>query len=406
MAFEFSICRHPGIDEAKNAVNLPELIALGDYTAPTMPTEHALRGAWNRLKRRVSGAEDPLLQHSGLERASLAMIDDLADPPACGPLMQALDTQFGAWSRDAGVHPGLRAIVVPPCDTTGTLAIWARTRGHALLREPDRIDLIGPAAENYQPDLAGDGLLVIPRLEHWFLRQRNGLHAVRSLLSRLAGAERRCLVGCDSWAWRFVVKSAGADLTLPRPQTFEPFDARRLRDWFATLARDSDGVTATFRLAGNGDDVLACDDDGEPRNSHLRQLAARSGGIPWVAWHLWRAGLKVSAGEKPLSDRATRATAGDARTVWVVDVDNIELPPSNEDRSLLVLQALLIHGALMPAEIDAVLPTTGEPDMLAALVSSGHLRRERDSGRHRVRPTAYPTVRRSLQAAGFPTGAM
>lgn len=405
MAIEFPMCRHPGLDDAKDAVNLPELIALGDFTAPTMPTEHAFRKVWNRLKRRISGTADPLLQRSSLERASLAVIDDLADPPDCGPLLQAFDAQFGAWSRDAAAHSRLRSIVVPPCDTTGTLAIWARTRGHELLREPNRIDLIGPAAEVDLPDLTGDGLLVIPRLEHWFLRERNGMHTVRSLLSRLACAERRCLVGCDSWAWRFVVKGAGADLVLPRPQTFEPFDARRLRDWFATLARDSDGITATFRLAGSGDDVLACDDDGEPRNAHLRQLAARSGGIPWVAWHLWRAGLQVSAGQ-PLSDSVAEATAGDARTVWVVDIDEIELPRSNEDRSLLVLQALLIHGALTPAEVDAVLPTTGEPNMLAALVTSGHLRRERGSGRHRVRPTAYPAVRKALQAAGFPAGAM
>ena len=389
-----------------DAVKPPELIALSDYTAPTMPTEQAFRATCARLKRRMFGAEGPLLQHSGLDPAALAVINDLADPPECGPLLQALDEQFGEWSRDAGALPWLRTLVIPPCDTHGTLATWAQTRGHELLHEPDRIDLTGLVTKDKLPDLAGDGLLVIPQLERWFLRERNGLHAVRSLLSQLASTERRCLVGCDSWAWRFIVKAAGADLALPRPQTFEPLDARRLRDWFATLARDSDGVTATFRLTGNGEDVLACDDDGEPRNTHLRQLAARSGGIPWVAWHLWRASLKVNAGEEPLSDRAAAATAGDARTVWVVRIDDVELPASNEDRSLLVLQALLIHGGLTPDEINAVLPTTGEPDMLAALVTSGHLQRDQGSDRHCVSPTAYPAVRDALKAAGFPTGAM
>ncbi len=390
-------------------MNPPELIALSDYTAPTMPTEHAFRATWARLKRRMSGPEDPLLQHSGLDRATLAVSSDLADPPDCGPLLQSLDEQFGEWSRDSDPRHRLRTLIVPPCDSTGTLRVWAQLRGHALLPEPDRIDLTSLAAQDQLPDLTGDGLLVIPQLEHWFLRERNGLHALRSLLSKLACADRRCLVGCDSWAWRFIVKSAGADLTLARPQTFEPFDARRLRDWFATLARDgdSDGVTATFRLAGNGADVLACNEEGEPHNAHLRQLAARSGGIPWVAWHLWRASLKVSAGDEPLSDRAVGATAGDARTVWVVgdDVD-VELPRTNEDRSLLVLQALLIHGGLTPDEINAVLPTTGEPDMLAALVTSGHLQRENRGGRHRVRPMAYPAIRKALQAAGIPTGAI
>ena len=389
-----------------DAVNLPQLIALKDYAAPTMPTEHIFRATWARLKERMAGPEDPLLQHSGLDPASLEVIDDLADPPDFGPLLSALDEQFGEWSGDADALYRLRTIVIPPCDTSATLATWAHARGHDLLREPQRSALTGWQAKGNPPDLTGDGLLVIPRLEHWFLRERNGLHAVRSLLLQLAATERRCLIGCDSWAWRFVVTVAGADLALPRPQTFEPFDARRLRDWFARLAEDSDGITATFRLARNGDDVLACDDDGEPRNAHLRQLAALSGGIPWVAWHLWRASLKVSVGDEPLSDRAAGATAGDARTVWVVDTDDLKLPPSNEDRSLLVLQALLIHGELTRDEVDAVLPRTGEPDMLAALVTTGHLQRDHGSGRHRVIPIAYPAIRTALKAAGFPAGAM
>lgn len=406
MTSERPMYRNPGIDDAKEAVKRPELIELSDYTAPTMPTEQAFRATWARLKRRMSAPEDPFLPHSVLDRASLTQINDLAGPPDAGELLLALDEQLGEWSSNAGDYPKLRTLVVPPCDTSGTLAIWAQTRGHALLPEPKRSELTALAAKAWRPDLSGDGLLVIPRLEHWFLRERNGLHAVRALLSQLASTERRCLVGCDSWAWRFIVKAAQADLALPHPHTFEPFDARRLRDWFATLARDSDGITATFRLAGNGDDVLACDSNGEPHNAHLRQLAAHSGGIPWVAWHLWRASLKVSAGEVPLSDRAAGATANDARTVWVVGTDEVALPRSNEDRALLVLQALLIHGGLTPTELALVLPTTGEPDMLAALVSTGHLQSEPRTHRHRISPMAYPTIRKALKAAGFPTGAI
>ena len=408
MVFALPVKQTTRIDHLKDAVNLPDLIALSDYTAPTMPTERAFRSAWARLKRRLSGPEDPLLHNSVLDPTSLGVINDLAAAPDCAPLLQALDQQFGEGSREAGAgaHPRLRTLIVPPCDTGGTLALWAKTRGHELLCEPDRLGLIAAASNDMLPDLSGDGLLVIPRLEHWFLRERNGLHVLRSLLSQLAGTERRCLVGCDSWAWRFMVKAANADLSLPPPQTFAPFDARRLCDWFTTLARDSDSVTATFRLTGNGDDVLACDSDGEPLNGHLRELAARSGGNPWVAWHLWRAGMKVSDRKESLSDRAAKAIAADARTVWVVGVNDVDLPSSNEDRALLVLQALLIHGALTPDELNAVLPTTGEPNMLAALVASDHLRHDRSSGCYRVKPTAYPAIRNALKAAGIPTGVM
>ncbi|MDH6182654.1 hypothetical protein [Polaromonas sp. CG_23.6] len=47
-------------------MNLPELMALSGYTAPAMPTEHVFRATWGRLKHRMHGPEDPLLQHSGL----------------------------------------------------------------------------------------------------------------------------------------------------------------------------------------------------------------------------------------------------------------------------------------------------------------------------------------------------
>ena len=408
MVFELPVKLNTEIDHLKDAVNLPDLIALSDYTAPTMPTERAFRSAWARLRRRISGPEDPLLQNSVLDQASLRVINDLADPPDCGPLLHAFDQQFGAWSRDAGADAQrrLRTLIVPPCDTGGTLALWAKTRGHEVLREPDRLGLIAAASNDRLPNLSGDGLLVIPQLERWFLRERNGLHVVRALLSQLAGTERHCLVGCDSWAWRFVVKSAGADLALPGARTFEAFDARQLCDWFTSLARDSDGVTATFRLAENGDDVLACDSDGEPLNAHLRELAARSGGTPWVAWHLWRAGMKVSTNAEALTDRAAKATAADERTVWIAGVNDVNLPKSNEDRALLALQALLIHDGLTPEEINAVLPTTGEPNMLTALATSGHLWREHGGSRYRVKPTAYPAIRNALKAVGIPTGVM
>lgn len=369
-----------------------------------MPTEHAFRATWAKLKRRLAAHEAPLLHTSGLDPASLASIPAFQGSPQWDPMLEALDAQFGEWANDESADARLRAIVIPPCDTTEMLTTWAHARGHALLNEPSRFALANLPLDGVLQSLQGDGLLVIPRLEKWFLRDRNGLHAVRSLIAQLATSGRRCLIGCDSWAWRYLVKAADVDLSLSNPQTLEPFDARRLCEWFTTLARDADGVTTTFRLAGNGYDVLACNENGEPHNAYLRQLAARSGGIPWVAWHLWRAGLRLSAGEKPLSDRAVKATAGDARTVWIIDVADVRLPPTNVDRSLLVLQALLIHGGLTATEVEAVLPTTGEPNMLVALTHSGHLQRSSGSALYRIQPAAYPAIRQALKAAGLPTG--
>ena len=69
-----------------------------------------------------------------------------------------------------------------------------------------------------------------------------------------------------------------------------------------------------------------------------------------------------------------------------------------------MLQALLIHGGLTAAEVEAVLPTTGEPNMLVALTHSGHLQRSSGSDLYRIQPAAYPAIRQALKAAGLPTG--
>lgn len=252
--------------------------------------------------------------------------------------------------------------------------------------------------------MGGEGLLVIPRLEHWFLRQRDGLRAVRALLAQLAAQERRCLIACNSWSWRFLVKAVGADVLLPRPETLAAFDADQLRNWFGQHTADDAGRPVTFRLASTGEDVLAVDRHGALVSSHLQQLAARSFGIPWVAGALWRASLRLRTASDDLPERALRATAHDVRTVWVTDVDDPRMPRHHEDQALLVLQALLVHESLTAAELDAVLPSTGEADVLPALLAAGFI--SRDARLYRVCPAAYPRVRRSLQAAGFPVGEM
>ncbi len=319
-------------------------------------------------------------------------------------MVAELNQTVAAWLADAAPPSWLQVVVVPPCDRLDLVGSWARGRGHRVLGPPP-----GPMFDAFEvpaPEgLEGDGLLVVPRLERWFLRHRNGLAPVRALLARLCGLERHCLVGCDSWAWAFLVKAVGARMMLPEPLTFTPFDGACLRRWFGELVADRTDASPTFRLAHTGDDVMACDDEGRPHHGHLDQLAARSLGIPWVAWHSWRASLRVSTHcDEQVSERARAAMAGDARTFWVVEPNDFVVPRHHEDRALLVLQALLLHGGLTGERLADVLPATGEPDVVHALRSAGFV--ERDEGLLRIRAAAYPTVRRALQTDGYPLGAM
>ncbi len=371
---------------------------IGHYKAPPLPTEHALRRLFERTRVAVGGeADDPVVADDHLERPTASVLDDVAAPPACGPLVEELDRTLRDWLRDPAPASRVKVIVLPPCDHNDIVESWARERDHGLVEPPDRETLLRATA---RPVLAGagDGPIVVPRLERWFLRHRTGLAAVRTLLAEIGTIDRHCVIGCNSWAWAFLAKATDAAIILPRALTPRPFDADRLQRWLSSLARSEETEAMTFRLSGSGADVFALDDDGKRSNRYLEQLAARSLGIPWIAWHLWRQSLRT--GDAPSSKKAKRLADRDDRTLWISDLDEPALPDDREEQALLVLQALLIHGALTPGELSHVMPPEGEHDLIPTLLATGFV--ERSDGKVRVRPRAYPTVRRELKAAGYP----
>ena len=448
------------------------LVPLADYRSPGMPAEHVARAMWRRIKDRFGSAEpDPVRADNRLQATTLKVLDEVVGPPACGPLLDDFDAAVRAWVDEPNgtFHC---VVVLPPCDSTDLIGIWAQSRGHAVLCAPDRgqghaltvipgADSEKAQAAQAEKDSAGgaesdcltpgnpSSLLVIPRLESWFLRRRNGLLAVRALLAELQQSERRCLIGCNSWAWAFLVRAAGAALVLPSPRTFVAFDSIRLQAWFSVLAAGEKSATENivFRLAHSGADVLETKDGGGLACNYLEELAARSNGIPWVAWHLWRnalrtgidavetrkanghagakapgkeldtqAGQSNAAFDSDASVQAIRGPEGDAkavtapekgipadeRTFWITNVPDPDLPHHQDDNALLVLHALLIHGALDTAELLSVLPDATAAEVLPALLRSGFL--EKQGNQLAVKPAAYPAVRRALLADGFPIG--
>jgi hypothetical protein len=73
---------------------LAELIPLASYSAPAMPTEHAVRKALVKLKNKLIGDnEDSMLQQEGLERASLNGLDEVCSNPN-GFFREALDNDL------------------------------------------------------------------------------------------------------------------------------------------------------------------------------------------------------------------------------------------------------------------------------------------------------------------------
>ena len=424
--------------QANNGQHPTGLVALADYRSPSMPAEHVVRAVWRHIKQRFQSSEPASVRPDNrLQTTTLKALDEVAEPPAYGPLMDDFDAEVRAWLEEPGGSFHC-VLVLPPCDSNDVIGSWAKQRGHAVLCAPARdrghaLSVIAGTDKNAPEDAENGGVasqsdipfLIIPRLELWFLRQRNGLKAVRALLAELQQSERRCLIGCNSWAWAFLVRAAGAGLVLPSPRTFAAFDGKRLQAWFAALAAHPGSGGAAFRLASSGADVLETKGDGALASNYLEELAARSNGIPWVAWHLWRNALRTgidaseaqkkkghaeAAGQQE-AHASAQTEAGESlkngayaneRTFWIQGVPDPSLPRHHDDNALLVLHALLIHGALSSAELLSVLPDATAAEVLPALLRAGFI--EQREGRLSVLPAAYPAARRVLLADGYPMG--
>ena len=146
---------------------------------------------------------------------------------------------------------------------------------------------------------------------------------------------------------------------------------------------------------------MAVDADGELEHDYFLHLAARSLGIPWVAWHQWRRSLRSGLEEK---DEPTEApeqeSKDDQQTLWVAALEDYSLPGEKSDIALLVLQALLIHGGLTAEELRLVIPVIGDSNILVALRNAGLI--ENRDGQFTCLAAAYPAIRSGLITAGFP----
>lgn len=381
-----------------------DFIALADFEAPAMPTQEVLRRAVGQVLALV-GRKDakPFIAEDRLKKTTLERLDDVVAPPACGPLLDELGRTIDRWLREGTRVSHVMVVVLPPCDDSDIVETWGRSAGAEVLAPPPRLELVA-LGDPVPPPLTGDTLLVVPRLEAWFLRHRRGLRAVRSLLASIETARRPVVIGCNSWAWAFLAKAVGADLLLPDPVTFRPFDQMRLHGWFAELAAAAGTRSVRFRLPGTGVNVLEQDQDGKPKTDYLQTLAGRSRGIPWVAWHLWR--LSLHSGERESVAAEAVAVASDRdpgeQTLWVAALEEYVLPGAKGQDALLVLHALLIHGPLTTDELRLVLPVVGETNVVPVLVKAGFLERRED--RFACRAEAYPAIREGLAAAGLPLG--
>ena len=383
---------------------------LGEYDWPSTPVDRGLSRVIASLKKRFLASNDENgLDLPRLEPIESTLLDDIVAPPANEPLMLEMEATLADWLSDPDAVPNVQVIVLPPCDEDDFVRGWAESRALPIIDSPGR------EADELPDIVRGDGAVtVVPRLEEWFLREHSALVNVRTLIRRMdaaSGSGQRFLVGCNSWAWQFLVKSCGIDALFPEPLTFAAFDGPRLHRWLKRLADDEDGNRRlTFRSAGDGRDAFAGTfDEGEDEAGTMSELAERSLGIPWVAWNLWRASLRTSADGGGGDENEDGKGAGegrvdldgdDAETLWITELRDFALPDRKNQDALLMLHTLLLHGSLTEEEIFRTVPVDRYTNALGALVKAGLVRRA--EGGYVCVPAAYPAIRDGLSVAGFP----
>ncbi|TWU37675.1 hypothetical protein Q31b_44630 [Novipirellula aureliae] len=377
----------------------PTFNTLGNYKWPSVPADESLKKfSWKIWRRYRRQRQDPFISDESLRSANRRKLDSIAVPPLCGTILEEMQATFADWIADPAPARWLHLVVLPPCEPNDLVRTWARQHGHRILEPPSRDVLTDPRAElTYHCD-SDDAVLVVPRLERWFLRHYDGLHHVRNFLSKAAEAERHCVIGCNSWAWAFLNKAIGAGGLLPAGLTFAAFDADRLRVWFEQLATHADYKDRTFRFSTSGNEVFPSDLASKETGEFFQKLAATSLGIPWIAWHLWRRRLRFGPDDE--QQNAPSEKFPDETTIWVAALEEMKLPSCDVDASLLTLHTLLIHDGLTASELDVATPSVDASNVLPSLMAAGFVRREGDQ--YFCAAAAYPAIRDALQDSGFP----
>ena len=411
-------------------LNLWRFVLLDQYKRPWETSRETMRkgifGLWHHL-RWGSTAEESVFAEKGLSQAPPELIDKAVPDPDWSAALAAVTAVLDNWLEAKVPGSATQIFVGPPYHgTSEILTAWAKARGWRLISAPPP-EMILTGGEQWLAQLeADDGPLVLPHLEHCYLRHHDGLTLLRRLLDQIFSHRRRWLMGCDSWAWAYLSKALKVNTVLPTPFILEAFDHERLNIWFQQLAGVSGENTFVFRQMDSLKYVLppvTRDDVSVARSRHfdpdtsgfLQHIAAFSRGIPGIARVVWRQSLGFvypveKYGEESNTEAHTAVDGNYAYAIWVKPWSQLNLPGFTDQQPspglMMVLHTLLIHGGLLTRVFPELLPLPPMEilEYLHLLEASRLV--ESDQDFWRVTPAGYPAVRERLQSEGYLTDAI
>ncbi len=328
---------------------------------------------------------------------------------------EALESSLSGWIKSEDPDRPSPVLVGPPgSGISQIISLWAKKHSWKIIEPPSpRQVLAGDTGWLSFLDSVREEGFVLPDLEKLYLRHHSGLTLIRRFLDELWRRKPRCLVGCNSWAWSYLCHAVSVDSFFSAPLSLQAFDKDRLTKWLCKLACESGKKSVSFRQSSTGKVILTVDRNsseqtaedsaGTSTNSDLayfERIAARSRGIPLVAWALWRNSLLVSV-QEIIGEEAQKAASEDqGMTIWVRPWEEIvfpEISPEIGKSGSFILHTLLLHGGLGVEVLNRTLSLT-QTEIEKAIVqlqSAGLIKPEADSWRLTL--SGYPAVRSYLQ---------
>jgi hypothetical protein len=337
----------------------------------------------------------------------------VAPSPDWATAVDALDEALQPWQTAETEEAGIQALVGAPYSHLAEIAIqWGQRHNYAVIKPPTPQQILENDPQWLQQWEQNEAArLILPHLEHCYLRHHNGLDLIRRLLDWLRQRQRPTLLVSDSWAWRYLTLVHHVDALCRAPLTSAPLDAAALDQWLYYLANRDRPRGFTFRQEKDGKRILqrrptpAAATPAHP-SEFLRHLAARSRGISGVAWAIWRRSLQIAADQDTNLPEQKEAGQDHGVTIWVTTWDELQLPElanSLSHAEAFVLHNLLLHNGLSDTTLALLLPGTSADlvQTLRQLQSAGLI--ERQETIWRVAAVAYAAVRHTLRSEGYLT---
>lgn len=385
-----------------------EFIPLSQFEAPRISASDEVRmwysGLIDQIKKKPSHGAS-FVQTEELSKVPNFLLDRLLPNDEHTLVIEELENILTIW-KDNRNKQSYTPVIVGSVDgsVNRLLRKFAKNAGWRVLGAPNESMLLSLDFETYlsYTDVPDNVPIVIPNLEKWFLRHHFGLNFLRDVIQWLRSQNKTCVIGCQSWAWRYLRKTMKIDTLFPYVLTISPKSPENLNSWLSHPNKPFNNIEFTFRCTVDGQPIF--NGNGQP-SQFVSRLAAHTRGQPWLARELWKESLLVHDHHHTASEEAMVASDNcTSFSIWVKpweESEFLDLPNSLSNNDLRMLHTSLIHGGITEATLNELFSAnpSNTSHQLSVLEHAGLMSQKEESWI--VSPVKYPAIRRKLVQEGF-----